>query len=613
MTFDRSGLLLRAATAAGAVTVIGVEIASAASVVSVPAGILIGFAATAVFARTIWPLRTERFGAGLAPADLVIVAFALVTLGVALVAAPNTWDSMTYHLPRIDHWLDQGTVNHYATAIDRQLWQPPFSEYLMLVARALGGGGDRFAAVVQWLAFLGCALAAARIAALLGLPARGARLAAVVAMTIPAVVVQATSTQNDLLAAFWILVLAGLVLEADLDANPGRLGPWIGVSLALAIGTKGTAIVFGLPWVAIFAFVALRRSPREGIGPVLLVLLTVAVMNGPWAFRNLETYGNLLGDPVVQPLLRPASLDPGAIVANLVANSSVHWATPLPGADRVAAGLAALVFRGLGQDPAILFPYFGGYRVVPWSTDEDQTGNPLLFLTGVAVAVVSVLRWQRLPRPNRIVLVGTLVGLVLFGVAVRWQPFNSRLQLPGFLPVAPLVVVCLWNWRPLAARGLAAASVLAALVPLIANASRPFLGGQRQIGTRSVSVASVMTAPRTTQYFVRNQPLEAGYVAVIDRLIGVGCFEVALATGYDSWEYPLWMLARSSGAAIRFRPNWVVNATRKHQPPAPMPCAVVALDQPATWVPEPFTGWTVAVRSAGIALWLPGGAPTRTP
>src|SRR5262245_34735719 len=47
-----------------------------------------------------------------------IAIILLVTLAVALAAAPNNFDSMTYHLGRVAHWMQNHDVRPYPTNID---------------------------------------------------------------------------------------------------------------------------------------------------------------------------------------------------------------------------------------------------------------------------------------------------------------------------------------------------------------------------------------------------------------------------------------------------------------------------------------------------------------
>ena len=70
--------------------------------------------------------------------------FAGILLGIillvgALFTVPYNYDSMTYHLGRIGHWIDNGSVAHYVSCIDRQIYSPVMSEYEMLHMFLLNG------------------------------------------------------------------------------------------------------------------------------------------------------------------------------------------------------------------------------------------------------------------------------------------------------------------------------------------------------------------------------------------------------------------------------------------------------------------------------------------
>jgi hypothetical protein len=56
---------------------------------------------------------------------IVIASTVLLTGLTALFAAPNTYDSMTYHPARVAHWQQQASVGFYPTAYLPQLYQPP--------------------------------------------------------------------------------------------------------------------------------------------------------------------------------------------------------------------------------------------------------------------------------------------------------------------------------------------------------------------------------------------------------------------------------------------------------------------------------------------------------
>ena len=88
-----------------------------------------------------------------------IILSLAITAVIALVAPPNNGDSMAYHMSRVVHWWANGTVGFYPTNIQRQVYPSPLAEYMILQFFVLADGSDRFANMVQWFSFGGCAVA----------------------------------------------------------------------------------------------------------------------------------------------------------------------------------------------------------------------------------------------------------------------------------------------------------------------------------------------------------------------------------------------------------------------------------------------------------------------
>lgn len=64
---------------------------------------------------------------------LIYIALMITLVGfVAWISPPNNWDSMTYHMSRVMHWIQNQSVAHYPTHILRQLHMTPWSEYAIL-------------------------------------------------------------------------------------------------------------------------------------------------------------------------------------------------------------------------------------------------------------------------------------------------------------------------------------------------------------------------------------------------------------------------------------------------------------------------------------------------
>src|SRR5688572_6117075 len=91
---------------------------------------------------------------------------------VALVSAPNNYDSMTYHMARVAHWAQNQSVAHFPTHLQRQIHQNPWSEFAILHFQVLAQG-DRLANLVQWFSMIGSILGISLIARQLGVGPRG--------------------------------------------------------------------------------------------------------------------------------------------------------------------------------------------------------------------------------------------------------------------------------------------------------------------------------------------------------------------------------------------------------------------------------------------------------
>ena len=241
-------------------------------------------------------MRLPRMGPAEWVMAVILFLFLATTAVTAWLAPPNTWDSLSYHMARVAHWAQTGSLAHFATGIERQNLMPPGAEIGMLHAYVLGQG-DRLTNFPQWLAMVGSVVAAAAVARLLGSKRAGQLVAAVFVATLPMGIAQASSTMTDYVEAFWAACVAyesvALLVERD-RRRPDILA--LAAAAGLAILAKPTSFAYLAPFGLLVAIVIGRRY---GLGQLLVstgvVLLLVVALNAGYLGRNVATYGNPLG------------------------------------------------------------------------------------------------------------------------------------------------------------------------------------------------------------------------------------------------------------------------------------------------------------------------------
>ena len=91
----------------------------------------------------------------------------VVLVAIAWLYLPNNADSLVYHLARVAHWIQNSSVDHYATHTTAQLELAPLHEFNMLHLHLLADT-DRLDGFVQLAAFVVAIVGVSELTRLLG-------------------------------------------------------------------------------------------------------------------------------------------------------------------------------------------------------------------------------------------------------------------------------------------------------------------------------------------------------------------------------------------------------------------------------------------------------------
>lgn len=495
---------------------------------------------------------------------------------IAVMAPPNNYDSLTYHMARVVHWIQNRTVDHYPTHILRQLYQTPWAEFTILHLQILSGG-DHFANLVQWFSMVGSILGVSLIAKHLGADQRGQIFAAVILATLPMGILQASSTQNDYVVSYWLICVIHytlLLIFKDRPIWPHALG--IGASLGLALLTKGTAYILALPFLVWLGIAMVRRFGLRLWNRVAILVTVAVLINIGHYGRNIDLFGAPLSTG--QETYFNETLSMSAFISNVLRNTALHMGTPIGEVNRVAHRTIRAIHSRLGIDINDPRTTFGGSglseRAFTLSTHEDRAGNTIHFWLIIMAVLLTIAskNLRRLPGVLDYLFVTAGTG-ILFCLIAKWQPWNSRLHLPIFAFFVPICAIALGNlrWR----------SIQDAIVVMLLVASSPWVFYNKTrplIGKRNVFAVS-----RVEQYFVNRLVLKDPFVKAARGVRSRDCRNIGVSLRENDWEYPIWVLIKPVGTeAVRVEHVDVLNQSMPKSTIAPFvafrPCAIISVN-----------------------------------
>lgn len=372
---------------------------------------------------------------------LVLLLISVCTLLIfyqGIIYPPNNWDSLTYHMSRIMFWIGNESISHFPTHILRHLYQPPFAEYFILNLNLLSGN-DLFSNSVQ-LQFL--VLTLFSIYSILSYYNVGRFykiLALLFAVTIPSVELQASTTKNDIVCAFFVITALFYCLKTFHNSNYKNF-IFLGLSVGLAMLTKGTSYVFLAPILLVFAVFILHKLYKTKNVTLLpksvLCMVLVIVLNVGHFTRNYAIDHNILNiDKAEGKMYSNDEMDRYLFFSNFLKNVGLHCGYPITEeADQYIKDIHYdfEIFIDSPLTNYFSMPYHGAED----STHEDLVSNTAhILLIALASAIILLFGFFRF-RKNRSILLLLLViilQIALFIGYLKWQPWHTRLHIPIFL------------------------------------------------------------------------------------------------------------------------------------------------------------------------------------
>ncbi len=498
---------------------------------------------------------------------LIVVILFLIAL-TALMAPPNNWDSLVYHMSRVSHWQQNQAIAHYPTNIKTQIYFAPFAEWVILHFQILLGA-DHLANLVQWFAMLCSVIAGTLIVRYWGGGATAQLFAAFLILTIPMGILQGSSTQNDYVLTLWVMtfVLFGL---SWIRERSFLFAFAASSALGLAFLTKGVAYIWAVPFLFWFLISGIRKFRSGIILQALMGMVLIIGINFNHLHRNVELAGHPFGEEWIYKMTTNERMSPSLFVSNVVRNFALHLATaskPLNMAiEKSIYDLHNLLQVDIADPTTTLL----GYPLhIDENIHEDISGN-LCQLILILSSILIFVRRKEKDKFQLNYLWALIAAGILFNLLLKWQPSGSRLHLPLFVLFMPWVAMVM---STITVRRREIVIILISLVFLITAVPYVVRNSTRKLIS---SKGTVFTIPRFKQYFANEMTPMMPYQAAVEFVLEHQCQQIGVRLGDNTWEYPLWMLLGDQKPKVRIEQVDNTGANPANYPLGPFhPCVII--------------------------------------
>lgn len=365
---------------------------------------------------------------------LIAVIFILVPLFVlAIIVPPNNWDSMTYHMSRVMHWIQNSNIYPYPTGNIRQIAIPPLAEYIILNMQILSGG-DYFANLVQFFSMIGTICIVSLFVKEFSIDYKGQLFSMLLILSIPIGIFQATTTQTDYVASFFFLsflYFAFLSISSKVYIHKNVL--FLALCLALGGLTKFNILIYALPICLWLGIAWIKNYHLKNIFSFGIILfMTSVVVLSPFLIRNQKYFNYPFGDPSITVIMKNDKLELKNMLSNASKNIADNLAVPISTYNKTLQSVVFAFHKILDVSPNSPKNNFGNYNYqVSFAFTEDKASSPFQVIFFIISGFFLFIN-KSFPKRNLLILLylSVIIAVLLHSLIFKWQPWGERLLLP---------------------------------------------------------------------------------------------------------------------------------------------------------------------------------------
>lgn len=513
----------------------------------------------------------KQFLGLLSPLSVILFLIGIITFTLALVTAPNNWDSMTYHLPRIMHWAQNQSVAHYASNSVRQVASPVLSEFVNLYVYILCNKQDMLFNMLQWSAYITCTIYLRGICRKLGCNQFLSNLAGLLFMTLPIAFAESMTTQNDLFTSMWLIIFVYLILDLFSCEQLSFKQHWhicVVLSMCIAFGylTK-PSIMFGIVifLVGLLITVIKRKDSLFTIFRLascsVVALVTIIL---PELIRNWYSFHSITA-PIAGPRQLVGTLDLRYLLIDFLKNFMQN--IPNRYFSKTEAFFEHCVFymayllrvdinaRSIAEDGSKFFLYeYNTYH-------HDTAVNPVIWWSVLIGTICLLLSFKkvRLDKLKAKYVLCSILSFFMLCIFLRWERFVTRYMIAYLALLCPVVVLIIHTFIEKATEKkkkycYASVGILifVSIVELYNISVYHYTASEWAGGNRDVEYLH--------QY---DEGKYSAYQDIVQQIEAENYKSVGIMSSEDAYEYPLWAMLQDE--TIILQHISIENVTQKNE------------------------------------------------
>ena len=451
--------------------------------------------------------------------------------------AQNNWDSMSYHLPRYLHWIQNGSLDFFITPEQRQNISPVLPDYLLSTMYILFDN-DFFIFAIAWISVIIASYYVYKIIYLLTSNRNTAILGFLASLFLPSQLAFMSSSQTDPISTALIIILLYYTILMKSRESKSLVVLMI-LMAPLFLTAKTTGLILSLP-IYIFVTFKYYRYITKYFLQFSTILIFALLPGLPYLLRIKNSR------VLTEAGVFASEISPQGIFANTLRILINNLQTPIIGVNSYleAAYYWSTQIVGINPNP-IGYGNYGNFYLSN-SLHADFVGNPI-HLVYLCIAIMSL----RKNKTYRTLSLLILSQLVLLGATIGWQPWINRFT--STILVVGSILIGIW----IAERG---KFLRISLITLMLTYSsfwifynptrslldpKPLIFVAKELGIKATDLEKVrqdLVLSRNQQYFSVKPELESPYIFAVEKINEIRPKEILIKINGNDFEYPIWAL-----------------------------------------------------------------------